>query len=172
MKPRRTDDDGTAHHRRGCHRSGFEGPTLVLSVALVLVWFARRGSARTLHLLWTATFAVLLVLPGLSLLAPSWVLPILPARTTAIEHHLPGKTASALSATANPPSSAGRQPHPVAPFPTRYVPSPARVDGSMPLTPAVGVFLIWALGCGGWAHLPRHRRPSFPKARAGGDPDS
>ena len=121
--------------------------TLVLSVALVLAWFARRGCAKTLHLLWTTTFAVLLMLPVLSLLAPSWVLPILPARTTAIEHHLPDKTASEPSATANPPS-AGRQPHPVAPFPTRYLPSPPRADGSIPLTPAVGVFLIWALGCG------------------------
>ena len=146
--------------------------TLVLSVALVLAWFARRGSARTLHLLWTATFAVLLVLPGLSLLAPSWVLPILPARTTAIEHHLPDKTASALSATANPPSSAGRQPHPVAPFPARYVPSPRPgrrfdpADTRRWRVPHLGTRLR------GWAHLPRHRRPSFPKARAGGDPDS
>ena len=121
--------------------------TVVLSVALVLAWFARRGSARTLHLLWTTTFAVLLVLPVLSLLAPAWVLPILPARTTAIEHHLPENTASDLSATASP-SSAGRRPHPVAPFPTRYLPSPARADGSIPLTLSVGVFLIWALGCG------------------------
>lgn len=121
--------------------------TLVLSVAFVLAWIARRGSARTLHLLWTTTFAVLLVLPGLSLLAPSWVLPILPARTTAIEHHLPENTPSDLSSTANPPS-AGRQPHPVARFPTTFVPSPARADGSIPLTPAVGLFLIWALGCG------------------------
>ena len=121
--------------------------TLVLSVALVLAWFARRGCAKTLHLLWTTTFAVLLALPAMSLLAPAWVLPILPARTTAIEHHLPDKTASELSATVSPPSAA-RQPHQPAPFPTRYVPSPPRTDGSIPLTPAAGVFLIWALGCG------------------------
>ncbi len=121
--------------------------TVVLSVALVIAWFARRGSAKTLHLLWTTTFAVLLVLPVLSLLAPSWDLPILPARTTAIEHQLPDKPASEPSATANRHTS-GRQPNPVAPVPTRYLPFPPRGDGSIPLTPAAGVFLIWALGCG------------------------
>ncbi len=121
--------------------------TLVLSVALVLAWFARRGSARTLHLLWTTTFAVLLMLPVLSLLAPGWVLPILPARTSAIESQLPNKTASELSATVNP-RGAARQPHPVAPLPTGHVPSAPRPGRSIPLTPAAGVFLIWALGCG------------------------
>ncbi|MDE0105814.1 MAG: hypothetical protein OXN89_25830 [Bryobacterales bacterium] len=120
--------------------------TLVLSVALVLAWFARRGSAKTLHLLWTTTFAVLLALPVMSLLAPAWVLPIFPARTTAIEHHLPDKTASELSATVNA-SNAGHPPHSAVPFPTRYLPIPLRGDASIPLTPAAGVFLIWALGC-------------------------
>ena len=45
--------------------------TLVLSVALALAWLARRGSARTLHALWTTTFALLFVLPAVSLLGPS-----------------------------------------------------------------------------------------------------
>ncbi len=119
--------------------------TVVLSVALVLAWFARRGSAKTLHLLWTTTFAVLLVFPVPSLLAPSWDLPILPARTTAIERHLPDKTASEPSATAIRPTS-GHQPNPVAPTPTGYLPFPPQADGSIPLTPAAAVFLIWALG--------------------------
>ena len=121
--------------------------TVVLSVALVLAWFARCGSAKTLHLLWTTTFAVLLVLPVPSLLAPTWDLPILPARTTAIEHHLPDRTASEPSPTADRPAS-GRQSNPVSPVPTGYLRSPPRTDGSIPLTPAAGVFLIWALGCG------------------------
>ena len=121
--------------------------TVVLSVALVLAWFARRGSAKTLHLLWTTTFAVLLVLPVPSLLAPSWDLPILPARTTAIEYHLPEETASEPSATANLPTS-GRQPNSVAPVPTKYLPFPSRADGSVRMTLAASVFLIWALGCG------------------------
>ncbi|MDE0178382.1 MAG: hypothetical protein OXP36_07265 [Gammaproteobacteria bacterium] len=120
--------------------------TLVLSVALVLARFARRGSAKTLHLLWTTTFAVLLMLPVMSLLAPAWVLPILPARTAAIEHHLPDKTADEPSAMANSPSAA-RPPQPAASLPPGYLPPPSRANGSIPLTPAAGVFLIWALGC-------------------------
>ena len=123
--------------------------TVVLSVALVLAWLVRRGPAKTLHLLWTTTFAVLLVFPLLSLLAPSWDLPILPARTTAIEYHFPEETASEPSATANAnrPTS-GRQPNSVAPVPTKYLPFPSRADGSVPMTLAASVFLIWALGCG------------------------
>ena len=54
--------------------------TVLLLLALGLAWFMRRGSARTLHILWTATFALVLVLPLLGILAPSWDVPILPAR--------------------------------------------------------------------------------------------
>ena len=54
--------------------------TLVLLLALALAWFMRRGSSRTLHLLWTATFALVLALPVLGLLGPSWEIPLLPAR--------------------------------------------------------------------------------------------
>ena len=122
--------------------------TVVLSVALIIAWFARRGSAKTLHLLWTTTLAVLLVLPVLSLLAPSWDLPILPVRTTAIEHHLLDKAASEPAATATNRPTSGRQPNPVASAPTQYMPFSPRNEGSIPLTPAAGVFLIWALGCG------------------------
>ena len=121
--------------------------TVVLSIALLLAWFARRGSARTLHLLWTTTFAVLLALPGVSLLGPSWVLPILPATTAASEHHLPEYAISDLSPTAGP-FGAVRQPQSLNSPPTRDLPRAARADSPIPLTPAVGVFLIWALGCG------------------------
>ena len=122
--------------------------TVVLSVTLIIAWFARRGSAKTLHLLWTTTFAVLLVLPVLSLLAPSWDLPVLPARSTAIEHHLLDKAASESAATATNRPTSGRQPNPVASAPTQYMPFSPRNEGLIPLTPAAGVFLIWALGCG------------------------
>ena len=124
--------------------------TVVLSVALVLAWFARRGSARTLNLLWTTTFAVLLMLPVMSLLAPAWVLPILPARPDAIEHRLPDRAGTELSAAVDPvdPPIAGRQLHPVVTLPSGPGASSPRTDGSSPLTPAAGVFLIWALGCG------------------------
>ena len=54
--------------------------TLVLCLALALAWFARRESARTLHLLWTTAFVFLLALPALSLLGPSWSVRVLPVR--------------------------------------------------------------------------------------------
>ena len=54
--------------------------TLLLLLTLALAWSGRRGSSRTLHLLWTATFALVLALPALGLLGPSWEVPLLPAR--------------------------------------------------------------------------------------------
>jgi len=54
--------------------------TLLLLLALALAWLGRRGSPRTIHQLWTATFALVLVLPLLSLFGPSWEVPLLPAR--------------------------------------------------------------------------------------------
>ncbi|WP_419163985.1 M56 family metallopeptidase [Candidatus Palauibacter sp.] len=54
--------------------------TLLLLLALALAWFGRRGASRTLHLLWTATFAFVLALPALGLLGPSWEVPLLRAR--------------------------------------------------------------------------------------------
>ncbi len=121
--------------------------TLVLSLALILAWFLRRGSARTLHLLWTTTFTVLLALPVLALLGPSWRVPILPVRTTAIEHHIPVNTASDPSSAATP-LSAGRQPHSGSSIPDQIRAVARSGRRSMPPTPTVGVFLIWALGCG------------------------
>ena len=53
--------------------------TILLSAALALAWLARKGSAGVRHLLWTMTFALLLGLPVLSLLGPSWDVPILPS---------------------------------------------------------------------------------------------
>ena len=54
--------------------------TLLLLLALALAWFMRRGSPRTLHLLWTATFALVLVLPVLGFVGPAWEIPLLPVR--------------------------------------------------------------------------------------------
>lgn len=145
--------------------------TAVLSVALILAWFARRGSAKTLHLLWTTTFALLLVLPMLSLLAPSWDLPILPAQATAIEHHLPGNTAKrpiiqSQFCQRGPPATSGAS----IPDQTRAAPrSGRRFDPAGTRRwriPDLGTRLR------GWAHLPHRRRPSFPEARAAGNPDS
>ena len=132
--------------------------TLILCVALVLAWLARRGSARTLHLLWTTTFALLLALPALSLLGPSWAVPILPARDAVAES--PRFEAFADEAPAGGPAgelvdspagsgsrlSGSREPTSREARPT---PSPASSERtSDPLTPAAVAFLIWALGCG------------------------
>ncbi len=53
--------------------------TCLLLLALVLAWLGRRGSPRTLHLLWTTTFVLVLALPLLGPIGPSWEVPLLPA---------------------------------------------------------------------------------------------
>ena len=53
--------------------------TCLLLLALVLAWLGRRGSPRTLHLLWTTTFVLVLALPLLGPIGPSWKVPLLPA---------------------------------------------------------------------------------------------
>ena len=145
--------------------------TLVLAVAHVIGWFARRGSAKTLHFLWTTTFAVLLVLPGAALLAPPWTLPVLPAWTATVGHRPPIEHQAPIehpsqsntrsqwvsipsddvkggpAATASP-SDAASQARTVAQVPIGAATSPDRADASFALTPTVVAFLIWALGCG------------------------
>ncbi len=53
--------------------------TIVFGVALALAWLIRKGSATARHQLWTLTFLLLLALPVLTLLGPSWDLPLLPS---------------------------------------------------------------------------------------------
>ena len=53
--------------------------TCLLLLALALAWLGRRGSPRTLHLLWTTTFVLVLALPLLGPIGPSWEVPLLPA---------------------------------------------------------------------------------------------
>ena len=53
--------------------------TCLLLLALVLGWLGRRGSPRTLHLLWTTTFVLVLALPLLGPIGPTWKVPLLPA---------------------------------------------------------------------------------------------
>ena len=135
--------------------------TVVLCLALALAWLARRGSARTLHLLWTTAFVLLLALPVLSLLGPSWSVPILPAPDVAAEGaSLNGSGEGVVTAEA-PRRMAGRT---VSSGPSRRVagartssalptvessrPRPRAGDASAPLTPSTIAFLIWALGCG------------------------
>ena len=144
--------------------------TVVLSVALVLAWFARRGSARTLHLLWKTTFAVLLVLPVLSLVAPIVGLPILPRRTTAIGT-ISQKTSDRPVSDGQARPARWRQPDPVHRVPDRFVRPPL---GATFNSADSRRWCITHLGTRlrGWAHFPRRRRPAVPKARAGGNPDS
>lgn len=135
--------------------------TLVLCLALGLAWLARRESARTLHLLWTTAFVLLLALPVVSMLGPSWTVPILPGRDVETAHEsfvIAAEEASAPETVRETTGSA---------IPSG---SPRRMEGSMassgsdaaaanpsqpgsgdepaPLTPADVAFLIWALGCG------------------------
>ena len=140
--------------------------TLVLCLALALAWLARRGSARTLHLLWTTTFVVLLALPVVILLGPSWSVPVLPVRHTGVDHlsiettaqeaaatdaaretpgssissasprRITGSAAASRSTAANPSSSVESS-----------LPRPGAMDPAALFPSAIG-FLIWALGCG------------------------
>ncbi|MDE0074082.1 MAG: hypothetical protein OXR82_13885 [Gammaproteobacteria bacterium] len=135
--------------------------TLMLCLALALAWLARRGSARTLHLLWTTTFVLLLALPVLSLLGPSWSVPILPARDVAaegasLEGSGDGATAAearremAGPAVSSGPSRRVAGARTSSAFPTveSSRPRPRAGYAPAPLTPSGVAFLIWALGCG------------------------
>lgn len=135
--------------------------TLVLCLALALAWLARTGSARTLHLLWTTTFVVLLALPAVSLLGPSWPVPILPIGDAGAEVLPLEKTAEGAPAAGAPrevsgtPTSAGspRQvTHPVTASGSWPVesgsPQPAASNLPSPPTLSAIAFLIWAVGCG------------------------
>ena len=57
--------------------------TVVLATGLALAWLIRRKSAQIRHRLWTVTFFVLLLLPPLTLWAPQWQVPLLPAAAEA-----------------------------------------------------------------------------------------
>ena len=135
--------------------------TVVFCLALALAWLARGGSARTLHLLWTTAFVLLLALPVLSLLGPSWSVPILPARDIAAEGASLQGSGDGVATAEAPRRMAGRA---VSSGPSRRVagarissefptvessrPRPRAGDESAPLTPSGVAFLIWTLGCG------------------------
>jgi len=53
--------------------------TILFGIALVFAWLLRKGAATVRHHLWTLTFLLLLALPVLTLLGPSWELPLLPS---------------------------------------------------------------------------------------------
>ena len=135
--------------------------TLVLCLALALAWFARRGSARTLHLLWTTAFVLLLALPALSLLGPSWSVRVLPVRdletrgeslVMAVGEASARRTARETPGSAIPPGSPQRMESSMASPGSHTVAlsgsHPQASDIPAPLTPSAIAFLIWALGCG------------------------
>ena len=135
--------------------------TLVLCLALGLAWVARRESARTLHLLWTTAFVLLLALPVVSLLGPSWRVPILPGRDVetggeslvmAAEEASAQGTARETSGSTIPSGSPRRMEGSMASSGSDAAaasPSqPGSGDEPAPLTPSGVAFLIWALGCG------------------------
>ena len=135
--------------------------TLVLCLALGLAWLARRESARTLHLLWTTAFVFLLALPVVSLLGPSWRVPILPGRDVetggeslvmAAEEASAQGTARETSGSTIPSGSPRRMEGSMASSGSGTAaasPSqPGAGDEPAPLTPSGVAFLIWALGCG------------------------
>ena len=135
--------------------------TLVMCLALALAWVARRGSARTLHLFWTTAFVLLLALPVLSLLGPSWSVPILPVRYIAAEGASLEGSGEGVAIAEAPREMAGRA---VSSGPSRRIPGagtssalpmgesippqPEPGDEPAPLAPSGIAFLIWALGCG------------------------
>lgn len=116
--------------------------TVVLSVALALAWLARKGPAGVRHLLWTITFALLLVLPVFSLLGLSWEVPILPSAL--------GPTEQRFSEI--PPIRAGADG--VVTVPTSELSLPVAgsraVPAGEPVSPARSVphpLLFWGVGC-------------------------
>ena len=118
--------------------------TLLLLLALALAWLGRRGSPRTLHLLWTTTFALVLALPLLSLLVPSWNVPILSAPHS--DPHLPVVETTVAATRPSVAEAEARGPEIVNPG---AVPGPAEVSQPTPALPGSVriVFIAWVLGC-------------------------
>ena len=115
--------------------------TVVLLVALALQWLTHRGPALTRHNLWTLTFVLLLVLPGLRLFGPSWDVPVLPeaGRPTDMRLEMPVPAIPAHAAAAATE---------LAP-PVSVVPAASGAPESRPFRSLTRLaFLIWAIGCG------------------------
>lgn len=57
----------------------------ILFVTAVAAWWIRKRSAAAIHRVWTLGFAGCLAVPLITLVAPSWTLPLLPASSEATE---------------------------------------------------------------------------------------
>ena len=116
--------------------------TVLLSAALALAWLARKGPAGLRHLLWTMTFALLLALPVLSLLGPSWELPLLRSPSSASPQPLPASAPVDVASDGLITLAAPDPSLPGAGFTAAAVRKPLSPTRSIPLP-----FLAWALGC-------------------------
>ncbi len=129
--------------------------TLLLLVALALAWLGRRGSPGIIHQLWTTTFALVLVLPLLGILAPSWNVPILPARDgepqpPAVEAPAaaPAAAEAAVEAAAvGTPRVSAEVPGSGVPHPRALPGAPAGQPTGSSWSPVRILFIAWALGC-------------------------
>ena len=116
--------------------------TILLSAAPALAWLARKRPARVRHLLWTLTFALLLALPGLSLLGPSWEVPIIPSIGSA----------SPAAPPEAPPVDGAANGFITLPAPVPALPdagsTPVPVQESVPPTRSIPLpLLLWGVGC-------------------------
>ena len=119
--------------------------TIPLTAALALAWLARKGPAAVRHLLWTMTFALLLGLPVLSLLGPSWEVPVLPSLGGA--HPGPPLPVEAVPVAGTTPGGFITLPSPEA---SLRDPGPSAVPVAKPLAPSRPVplpLLLWGVGC-------------------------
>ena len=119
--------------------------TILLSAALALAWLARKGSAGVRHLLWTMTFALLLGLPVLSLLAPSWDVPILPSSGSPA----PQRPSPLMEAPAVDVARDGRVTlaAPDTPLPKAGSAAVAVADPLSPPRSTPLALLLWGIGC-------------------------
>ena len=116
--------------------------TIVFFVALALQWLTRKEPAATRHHLWTLTFALLLALPVLRLVGPSWDVPLLPQANVsgadplveAMEHGVPASFALPAGGFGSPATGA----------PTEK----GRVEVPMLGRLTKSAFLLWGIGCG------------------------
>ncbi|MDE2981518.1 MAG: 6-bladed beta-propeller [Gemmatimonadota bacterium] len=115
--------------------------TILLSAALALAWLTRKGPARVRHLLWTMNFALLLSLPALSLLVPSWEVPVIPSKGS-----VPPAVVSPEPAPVNGTASLSfTLPAPVLP---EARPARVPVRGSVPPKRYIPIpLLFWGVGC-------------------------
>ncbi len=121
--------------------------TLLLLVALALAWLGRRGSPGTIHRLWTTTFALVLVLPLLGILAPSWNVPILPARDGEPRPPALEAPAAVEAAAVGTPRVSAEVPGSGVPHPRALPGAPAGQPTGSSWSPVRVLFIAWALGC-------------------------